>query len=278
MRKPCGKTCHHGAKSGSTASIIFHGEINDIDDKHTRDLCFSVLIVLKREHERAQSEQQRAQSEQQRAERAEASLDRANADLAAERRRADQAITRVYEANTRARDADTRAHEANTRAEVLNAELAAAKTRAREESARGARLETTLAEIKDELRGVHTYAQKTHRTLAEAVDKSSQLFNALNRSHPQSIVNPDSDKLLPGIALVDVSACPKQRRIYGNTWPRVYKLVERHVKTAIKELEDDGGVVVRQWKYYANGIPHRISEATYDRVVLICERTGATIP
>ncbi|KAF1314280.1 hypothetical protein FI667_g16801, partial [Globisporangium splendens] len=92
----------------------------------------------------------------------------------------------------------------------------ATEERASAADARGDRMETTLTEIRDELRQVHSYARRTHNTLTAVVDKSSQLFNALSHSHPKSIVNPREQKLQPGVAVLDVSACPKQRRIYGS--------------------------------------------------------------
>ncbi|KAF1325834.1 hypothetical protein FI667_g8958, partial [Globisporangium splendens] len=112
-----------------------------------------------------------------------------------------------------------------------------------------------------EERAMHSYARRTHNTLTAAVDKSSQLFNALSHSHPKSIVNQREQKLQPGIAVLDVSACPKQRRIYGSERPRLYKMIEgqrdKHVNPTIKELEKEGGFVVRSWQYYPNGITHR---------------------
>ncbi|KAF1313870.1 Rxlr effector protein, partial [Globisporangium splendens] len=208
-------------------------EILHNEDLRSREVFLAALRSL-------QHEQQRAQTAE-------------NA-LAQERQHADAAEVRASTAEERASAAEVRASAAEERA-------SAAEERASAADARGDRMETTLTEIRDELRQVHSYARRTHNTLTAAVDKSSQLFNALSHSHPKSIVNPRGRKFQPGIAVLDVSACPKQRCIYGSEWPRLYKMIEgqrdKHVNPTIKELEKEGGFVVRSWQYYPNGITHR---------------------
>lgn len=154
-----------------------------------------------------------------------------------------------------------RANEATERANEATERARNAEENVERERQRGDHSSALMKEIKDELREIHDYSKRTHRTLTAAVGNAAQVYNALTDSHTKSIINPQRQKLQPGIALVDVSACQSQRDIYGDEWPKLYKMVEgqqgNHVKRKIKELEEEGGVVVRQWGYYANGITHR---------------------
>lgn len=144
------------------------------------------------------------------------------------------------------------------RATAAEARATAAETALQHERHRS---DGVLREIKDELRSVHSYARRTHTTLTSAVTKSGQLYNALASSHNKSIVNPRGRRLQPGIALLDTSNCPTQRRIYGDAWPRMVKMIEgqrgKHIHTTINTLTEEGAVLLREYEYYPNGITHR---------------------